>query len=445
MQTEALQTSAERLEGDRVRLRIEVPESLLDPSIDAVYKRWATEIKVPGFRKGKVPRTLIDARVGPEAVRDEAVRDALPEFYRAALHAEELQAIAPPDIVVVSFEAGSPLVFEATVDVRPDVEVPDLASIMIDAPTAEVTDADVNEQLERLRERFAELESVGREARRGDFALIDLKGYRHEEPVEGASAPDLLYEVGSRTGPPRLDDELEGARVGTILKFNDTVVLPTPGDESAESPPEQEEISFTVLVKEVKAKKLPPLDDDFAKTVGEFDSLEDLKEDLRTRLKDVKAAMVQEELRGRALDELVTRSDLTPPDVLVEAEFSHRLEHFEEELARAGANLADYARSAQVTELEIRRDMREQAVKVVKADLLLEEIARREKVEITEEDIGRQIAILSSRTGREPKEIAKMLADGGRVATLTADIMRQKALDYLVESVNVVGRDTEES
>jgi trigger factor len=155
--------------------------------------------------------------------------------------------------------------------------------------------------------------------------------------------------------------------------------------------------------------------------------------------------MAKEELRGRALDELVTRSDLTPPDVLVEAEFSHRLEHFEQELTGAGATLADYARSAQVTELEIRRDIREQAVKVVTADLLLEEIARRQKVEITEEDIGRQIAILSSRTGREPKEIAQMLADSGRVTTLTADIMRQKALDYLVESVNVVGEETEES
>jgi trigger factor len=439
MQATDVQTTTERLEGDRVRLRVEVPESALSPSIDAVYRRWANEIKVPGFRKGKVPRTLIDARVGPGAVRDEAVRDALPDLYRQALAAEDLHAVAPPDIEVVTFEEGSPLVFEATVDVRPDIELPDLGSINIDAPPAEVTDEDVNEQLERLRDRFAELESVAREARRGDYVLIDLKGYRHDQPVEGASAPDLLYEVGSGTGPPRLDDELEGVRPGAILKFNDTVAV----GEGPQAEPE--EISFTVLVKEVKTKKLPSLDDDFAKTVGELDTLEQLKEDLKGRLAGVKAAVVEEQTRGRALEELVARTDLTAPEVLVEAEFEHRLGHFEDQLKRAGATLADYAHSAQVTELEIRRDIREEATKAVKADLLLEEIARRQEIDVTEEDFGREIAVLAARTGKEPKEVAQMLADSGRLGALAADIMRGKALDYLVQSVNVVGLETEES
>jgi trigger factor len=457
MQTTAVQTTTERLEGDRVRLRVEVPESLLSPSIDAVYRRWANEIKVPGFRKGKVPRTLIDARVGPGAVRDEAVRDALPDLYRQALDAEDLHAVAPPDIEVVTFEEGSPLVFEATIDVRPDIELPDLGSIMVDAPPAEVTDEDVNEQLERLRERFAELESVAREARRGDYVLIDLKGYRHDQPVEGASAPDLLYEVGSGTGPPRLDDELEGVRPGAILKFNDTVAVGedpqtepegiAPGAEGGgpTAPGGAVEISFTVLVKEVKTKKLPALDDDFAKTVGELDTLDQLKEDLKERLAGVKAAVVEEQIRGHALQELVARTDLTAPEVLVEAEFEHRLGHFEDQLKRAGATLAEYAHSAQVTELEIRRDIREEATKAVKADLLLEEIARRQEIDVTEEDVGREIAVLAARTGKEPKEVAQMLADSGRLGALAADIMRGKALDYLVQSVNVVGRETEES
>jgi trigger factor len=239
MPAATVETSAERLEKDRVKMRVEVPEKALNPAIDAVYRRWAKEIKVPGFRKGKVPRPLIDARVGPGAVREEALKDALPEFYREALRAEELEAIAPPDIEVVEFEEGSPLVFEVTVDVRPDIELPDLEALSVEAPSPEVTDEDINEQLERLRDRFAELETVGRDARRGDYALIDLKGYQHDEPVEGASANDLLYEVGSRTGPPKLDEELEGTRPGAILKFSD--VLPQ-GEFAGQS------ISFTVLV-----------------------------------------------------------------------------------------------------------------------------------------------------------------------------------------------------
>ncbi|MGH2694938.1 MAG: trigger factor, partial [Actinomycetota bacterium] len=212
MKASTLVTSTERIAKDRVKLRVEVPDEALKPSIDAAYRRWAGEIRVPGFRKGKVPRQLIDTRVGPAAVRDEALRDALPGLYREALEAERLEAIAPPEIDVVSFEDGTPLVFEATVDLRPDIELPDLARINIDAPDSRVTDDDVAEQLERLRDRFAELETVSREARRGDFVLIDLKGYVHDEPVEGASAPDFLYEVGSRSGPGKLDEELEGAK-----------------------------------------------------------------------------------------------------------------------------------------------------------------------------------------------------------------------------------------
>lgn len=431
--TTTLSTNAEQLDKDRVKVRIEVPENELDPALGAVYKRWAKEIKVPGFRKGHVPRRIIDTHVGPEVVREEALRDALPGFYRRALEAEELEAIAPPEIEVLEFEPGSPLVFEATVDIRPEITLPDLASLKIDAPAAEVTDEDVIEQLERLRDRFAELETVGREARRGDHVLIDLKGYRHDEPVEGASAPDFLYEVGSRSGPPNLDEELEGSRPGAILKFNSQV--PEGAGELG-----GEEISFTVLVKEVKAKKLPALDDEFAKTVGELDSLDDLKEDLRSRLVGVKRSVVDEQIRGLALEALVGASDLAPPEKLVGEEFEHRIEHFSKDLEQAGASMEEYARTSDSTELEIRADMRSHAERAVKAELLLEEIARIQEIEVTNEDLGREVAMAAARVQRDPKEVAKELADSGRLGAVAADIMRRKALDYVVQTANVIGR-----
>ncbi|MCA1571626.1 MAG: trigger factor [Chloroflexi bacterium] len=416
MPTPPLQTAAERLDDQRVRVRVEVPEEALKPAVDAVYRRWANEIKVPGFRKGKVPRPMIDARVGEGAVREEALRDALPELYREALRAEDIQAIAPPDIEVVEFEAGSPLVFEATVDVRPEIDLPDLSSIKVDAPSTEVTDEEMAAQLDRLRDRFAELETASREARRGDFVLIDLQGFRHGEPVEGASAPDYLYEVGSRSGPPKLDAELEGARAGAILKFNDRVVLGHDHDHSGgddhDHVHEAEEISFSVLVKEVKAKKLPPLDDDFAKTAGEFETLEDLKEDLRTRLSQVKARLAADELRQLVLAALVDAVPFPAPEKLVETEFEHRLGIFEEDLRKAGLTMSEYGRQAQLTELEIRRDIRAQVERSVRAELLLEEIARREEVEVTEADIGQEVA----------------------------GIMRRKALERAVEAADVSGR-----
>jgi trigger factor len=430
MPAATMETSAERVDKDRVKMRVEVPETALVPAIDAVYRRWAKEIKVPGFRKGKVPRPLIDARVGPGAVREEALRDALPDFYREALRAEELEAIAPPDIEVVEFEEGSPLVFEVTVDVRPDIEVPDLTAIKVEAPSPDVTDDDINEQLERLRDRFAELETVGRDARRGDFVLIDLKGYRHDEAIEGASASDLLYEVGSRTGPPKLDDELEGSRPGAILKFSD--VLPQ-GELAGQ------DISFTVLVKEVKTKKLAPLDDEFAKTAGEFDSLDELKEDLRTRLGDVKAQLVQEELRRRVLTAFVEASPLEPPEKLVEAEFKHRLEHIEADLKEAGLTLDQYAETGGETELEMRRDIRIDATASVKAELLLEELARKEELQLEDEDVGREIAMLAATAEQDPKEVAQQLVRSDQLGALVADVLRRKALDYVVEHVNVEG------
>ncbi|MFN2588739.1 MAG: trigger factor [Actinomycetota bacterium] len=432
-----LQISSERLDEDRVKLRVEAPEDSLKPALDAAYRRWAADIKVPGFRKGKVPRQLIDARVGPEVIREEALRDALPDLYREALAREDLEAIAPPDIEVLEFDPGRPLLFEAIVDVRPDVRIPDLAAISIEAPPSEVTDEELDEQLDRLRDRFAELEPVGREARRGDFVLVDLKGYRHDELVEGAGAPDLLYEVGSRTGPPKLDEELEGTRPGAILKFNDT--MPEGSGDLA-----GQEISFTVLVKEVKVKKLPPLDDELAKTMGEFDTLDELRDDLRERLGGVKQGMVGDEIANRALAALVDASDLRPPEKLVEAELAHRLEHFEEDLKRAGLTMDDYTRRAGITELEVRRDVRGQVERSVKAELLLEEIAREERFDVTEEDIGREVALLAHRSGRDPKEVAEQVVNAGRLGSLAADIMRRKALEHVVEAINVAGRPTEE-
>lgn len=444
MSAAGLQTNTEQLEKDRVKLRVEVPEAALKPAMDAVYRKWANEIRVPGFRKGKIPRQMIDARVGIDAVREEALQEALPQLYRDALQAEDLEPIAPPEIDVVEFQSGSPLVFEATVDVRPEVPIPDLASIEIDPPSSEVTDADLDEQLERLRDRFAELESVGREARRGDHVLIDLKGYQNDELVEGLSAPDFLYEVGSRTGPPSLDEELEGTRPGAILKFTDDVHVHR-DDEVDHDHSHTETVSFTVLVKEVKTKKLPAVDDEFAKTVGEFDSLDDLKEDIRARLATVKERMAEDELRSNALNALVEASQLEPPAKLVESEFEHRMQHLEQDLQGHGLTLDSYGAQMHLTELEIRRDIRDQAAKSVKAELLLEEIAREQSIDVSEEELGREIAVAAAQAQRDPKEIAQNLVESGRVGAVAADIMRRKALDYVVRSINVPGRVTDDS
>jgi trigger factor len=273
---------------------------------------------------------------------------------------------------------------------------------------------------------------VSRAALRGDHVVIDLKGYRNGEPVEGASAPDYLYEVGSGLGPPSLDDELQNEKAGAILKFTDTI------QQGPEGGPE--DLQFTVLLKEVKTKKLPPLDDEFAKTVGEFDSLDELRDDLRERLAEVKYQTVMEEVRSRALNAFVDAASLEPPEKLLESEFEHRLHHIEDDLKRGGMTLDQYAGQSGTTELEIRADLRSQAGRSVQAELLLEEVARTEGIEVTQEDIGLEIAYVAARSQQDPKAVAEQLVAQQRLGALAADILRRKALDRIVEAIEIANR-----
>jgi trigger factor len=200
-----------------------------------------------------------------------------------------------------------------------------------------------------------------------------------------------------------------------------------------------------VLVKEVKAKKLPPLDDELAKTMGEFDTLDELKNDLRARMAEMKANLVEEQIRSAVLEALLNASHLEPPEKLVAGEFEHRLSHFNEDLQRAGLTMADYEGQAEVTELELRRDIREQAARSVKAELLLEEVARQQGLEVTEDDMGAEIAYLAARSGAEPDQLAQQIAgDPSSVRALASDVLKRKALDYVVGEANVSGRPTDE-
>jgi len=325
------------------------------------------------------------------------------------------------------------------VDLRPVFVLPEYSDITVEAPSTEISDEDLNDQLDRLRDRFAELETIGREAHKGDFVVIDLKGYRGEELVEGMSSPDLLYEVGSAQGPPKLDDEVEGAKPGDILKFNDTMPQKPAEQATSDGPQESMEVSFTVLVKEVKAKRLPELDDEFAKNVGEFESLDELRDDLRQRLGEYQQQMAEQQVRNLVLERFVEAADLEAPERLVDDEVKHRMEHVEQDLASAGLTFQQYAEQTGSTELEVRSEVREQAAQSVKAELLLEEVVRKADIKVDDDDLGREIAYLSAQTNTEPGELAKQLASSGRLRGLVADIMRRKALDHVVEQVNVVG------
>jgi trigger factor len=427
-----MQTTVEATDTHTVKLTIEVPPEEFGRDLDRAYRKIGQQVRIPGFRKGKVPKPIIDAQIGRDAVLGEFLEDAVPNYYRDALRENDLAPIAQPDIDVEQLEDGKPLVFTATVEVRPRLKLGEgeYKGIEAERPSVDVSDEEVDRVVESLRERFAELETAARPARAGDYVVIDLTARVHAEEVPEASRPDYLYEVGSGEFGDKLDAELEGKRAGEILKLND--VLPERFGERA-----GQEVSFSVLVKEVKGKKLPDVDDEFAKTASEFDTLEELRTSLREQLLQNKERSADATVRDRVLQALVDRVDVDLPDTLVDEETEHRVTHARERAEQLGATLDQLLATQGFDELRFRADARDHAVRAIRADLVLEAVARAEGLEVTTEELGREIGQLAAALGRDAKDVAKSLDRTGQVVTLAGDIIRSKALDVLVEHANV--------
>jgi trigger factor len=427
-----MQTTLEHTDQHTVKLTVEVAPDEFGKDLDRAYRKIAQEVRIPGFRKGKVPKQVIDAQFGREAVLGEFLEESVPSYYREAVREHDLAPITDPDIELGDVEEGRPLVFTAVVEVRPRLTLEEDAykGIRVQRPAIEISDEDVDRFLESLRDRFAELETVNRPARSGDYAVIDVRATVHEEEIAEGTRPDYLYAIGSGEFGEKLDAELEGKRAGEILAFNDALG-PGAGERAGE------EVAFRVLVKEVKGKKLPDADDEFAKVASEFDTLDELRENIREQLGRSRDRAADADVRDRVLDELITSVEVELPDTLVDEEVEHRIAHASERAQQAGMTLPQLLEAQGMDELRFRSEAREHAIRAIKADLVLEAVARQEDLQVSEEEIGREISSLASALGRDPKELAKSLTRSGQVVSLAGDIIRSKALDLLVEHADI--------
>jgi trigger factor len=432
-----METTVETTEPHTVKLTIEVPEDEFGKDLDRTYRAIANQIKIPGFRKGKVPKQIIDTQIGQDTIFEEFVNSSVPAYFRQAVADEDLAPITDPDIDVQQLEPGKPFVFSATVEVRPRLsfEGSDYTGIKVSKPTVEVTEQEIDDWIERLRERFSELEPVGRPVQQGDFVTVDLTVVKGGQKVEQASREDYLYFVGSGEVGEKLDVELVGAKPGAILKVSDA--LPERfGEELGGAA-----VEITVLVKDVKARRLPEVTDDFAKTASEFDTIQQLRDDLRERLTEVKEREAGAALRDLVLEAMIDKVDVDLPQSLIDEETDHRIHHARDRAERMGVGLEKMLELQGWDEARLREDSREHAIRAIKSDLVLEGIARNASLEVTAEEIGAEIAVLAQAYGREPKAVAKDLERSGQVVTLAGDIIRTKALDLLVERADV---DTEQ-
>jgi len=427
-----METTLERENDSTLKVTVSATADEVAPAVERAVRKLGSEVKVPGFRKGKVPRKVLESRVGRDALREAALREAIPEILAKALdEQEDVAPIAPPAVEVTSYDLDGALAFDATVEVRPDIELPNFELLSVERPDAAATDEEVEQQLQRLQERFATLETVERPARAGDYVLCDIHGTIHGQEIDVLSGADQLYEVGSAWPVPEFDTEIEGSRAGDILKFN--AVLPA----EAEGEHAGDEVTFQVLVKETRQKILPGLDDEFAKNASEFETLDELRVDLRERIGKVKAIQVDADVRNRLLEQLLEEVEFTPPESLVRSEMAYRLQRFDEQLKQAGMTFDQYMESQEFTEEQVEQDLRRQAERNVRAQLILEDIGRREGLQVSEDELREEVRYHAESMRADPSELAKQLSEGGRLMALAGDIIRRKALNLLVEKADI--------
>ena len=405
-----MKSAVESISATRVRISIDVDFTDLEPHVKRAYQSISERVVIPGFRKGKVPRAMIDQRVGRGAVLDEAINNALPEFYTQAARENDVLVVGRPTVDIKELKDNELVKFEVEVDVRPEVTLPDFSKIEISVDDVAVSDKDVEEQVEALRIRFGTLTTVEKDAASGDFVSIDLVARVDGKDVEGGTANGISYEVGSNRMIEGLDAALEGMKVDETKSFS----APLVGMQEGESG------EVEVTLKAVKKRELPDLNDEFAKLASEFETLKELEADVRERLARLKAMEQGAQARDNLLKMLLETVEIPVPENLVNDEVN---DHLEKE-----NRLEDETHRKEVTE-EITRS--------VKGDFLLDAIVKAEEVQVSEAELTEYLIRTAARYQMTPDQFAQQITQAGQVATLMAEVARTKGLAIVLERVNV--------
>ncbi|MFE7798899.1 trigger factor [Nocardia sp. NPDC057440] len=423
-----MKSTVEQLSPTRVRINVEVPFEELKPDFDKAYKALANQVRIPGFRPGKAPAKLIEARVGRGAILEQVVNDVLPARYSEAVTTSEVKVIGQPEIEITKIEDGQQLAFTAEVDVRPEITLPAYEGIEVSVDAFSIGDEDIEEQLQSLRQRFGTLTGVERPVKDGDFVSIDLSATVDGEDVPEAATTGLSHEVGSGQLIEGLDEALTGLSAGESAEFTSTLVA---GEHAGK------EAVITVTVGSVKERELPEADDDFAQLASEFDTLEELKADLRTRVERVKKVEQAGEIRDKVLEALLEQVEVPLPEAVVKAEIDavvhdavHGFDHDEDAFAAA-------LEAQGSTREEFDKDTKESAEKSVKTQLLLDAIAEAENTQVGQEELTERILFQAQRYGLSPEQFIQQVQQAGQLGAVFADVRRGKALAGVVGQVKV--------
>ncbi|MCX5369914.1 trigger factor [Streptomyces sp. NBC_00080] len=425
-----MKSAVETLNPTRVRLSIEVPFEELKDSLDAAYKKINQQVTVKGFRKGKIPARVIDQRFGRGAVLEEAVNDALPKFYTEAVNEAEIDVLGQPEVDITELKDGETLNFTAEVDIRPALELPeDFSSIEVEVDAVEVSEEDIDKAVEQLRERFASTSPVERAAEDGDVVTVDLEAKVDGEILEDGVASGVSYTIGSGELLEGIDEAVKGLEAGGEATFTSELKGGSAAGKEAE---------VTVKVTQVAARELPELDDEFAQLASEFDTLDELKADSRKRLENTKQYDQATQAQERVLEKLLELVEVPVPEKLLEDEVNtrkHNLEHHQ--LGQMGLDLDKYLEIQGKTAEEFETETREAAVKGIKTQFVLDELVKREKLNVNQEELTEHLMRRAASSGMSPDQFAQAVVEGGQVPLLVGEVARGKALATVVESATV--------
>ncbi len=423
-----MKTDVEELSPTRVRLSVEVPFDELKPSLDKAYREVGRQVRIPGFRPGRVPPPVIDRRVGRDVVLTQAVNDAMPDLYAKAVEEGDISALGQPEVEITGIDDGKELTFTVEVDIRPKFELPDLNTLAVTVDNTLVSPDEVAEYLGSLQERFASLKGVQRPVENDDYVSIDLSASVDGQPVEDAQASGLSYQVGSESLLDGLDQALIGMSAGESATFSTELA----GGEFA-----GREADVTVTVHSVKVKEVPGLDDDFAQLASEFDTLGELRANTRAQLEQMKSTQQVVQARDRALDVLLDKIDIPLPEGVVAEEAKHNRDALLQQLERAGATLDGYLEMSNQTAEQFAADVEQRARRAVKVSLVLDQLARDEELSVDSAELSAYVTRQAEQMGVAPERLAQQLADDGRLPVAAAEVLRGKAINLIAERVKV--------
>ncbi|GEL16800.1 trigger factor [Pseudonocardia asaccharolytica] len=424
-----MKSTVEHLSPTRVRINVEVPFDELKPNFDRAYKKIAQQVRIPGFRPGKAPARILEARLGRGVVLDEVVNEAIPAKYGEAVTAsEEVKPIGRPEIELTELADGDKLAFTAEVDVRPEITLPDLASLTVSVDDVEVTDEQVTEQLDQLRSRFGTLSGVERPAAKDDFVQIDLSASVDGTPVEEATTTGFSYQVGQGGLIEGIDEAITGLSAGESKTFTSKLVAGEHADRDAE---------VTVTVTSVKERNLPDADDEFAQLASEFDTLDELTADLRERLGRMRRMEQVAQARDKVLEAIVETTEVPLPESIVTEEVESRLHDAVHAFDHDEDKFAEFLTGQGRSREEFDAEARAEAEKSVKTRLVLDALAEAKEVSVNDQELTERIIFQAQQYGMAPEEFVQRIQQAGQLGAIYSDVRRTKALIAAVRAATV--------